>query len=184
MEADITFPNVFQGADIGESALENALPWDTIDSARYLPYNGFSHQLPALRIKSQERQIHDPDFRYLNEQIALAETLKKDTAISLNETKRRQEQDELDAKRLAIENERRTAKGQALLKTWREAEAANDEENSSVPEEFAEPSKKEKPEDEAFVTEAAQILLDTILPDAKIAKKESVSKPVATTKSP
>jgi carboxyl-terminal processing protease len=184
VEADITFPNVFQGADIGESALENALPWDTIDSARYLPYNGFSHQLPALRIKSQERQIHDPDFRYLNEQIALAETLKKDTAISLNETKRRQEQDELDAKRLAIENERRTAKGQALLKTWREAEAANDEENSSVPEEFAEPSKKEKPEDEAFVTEAAQILLDTILPDAKIAKKESVSKPVATTKSP
>ena len=175
VEADITFPNVFQGADIGESALENALPWDTIDSARYLPYNGFSHQLPALRIKSQERQIHDPDFRYLNEQIALAETLKKDTAISLNETKRRQEQDELDAKRLAIENERRTAKGQALLKTWREAEAANDEENSSVPEEFAEPSKKEKPEDEAFVTEAAQILLDTILPDAKIAKKELLS---------
>ena len=163
VEADITFPNVFQGADIGESALENALPWDTIDSARYLPYNGFSHQLPALRIKSQERQIHDPDFRYLNEQIALAETLKKDTAISLNETKRRQEQDELDAKRLAIENERR------------EAEAANDEENSSVPEEFAEPSKKEKPEDEAFVTEAAQILLDTILPDAKIAKKELLS---------
>ena len=105
----------------------------------------------------------------------MAETLKKDTAISLNETKRRQEQDELDAKRLAIENERRTAKGQALLKTWREAEAANDEENSSVPEEFAEPSKKEKPEDEAFVTEAAQILLDTILPDAKIAKKELLS---------
>ena len=175
VEADITFPNVFQGADIGESALENALPWDTIDSARYLPYNGFSHQLPALRIKSQERQIHDPDFRYLNEQIALAETLKKDTAISLNETKRRHEQDLLDAIRLAIENERRTAKGQALLKTWREAEAANDEENSSVPEEFAEPSKKEKPEDEAFVTEAAQILLDTILPDAKIAKKELLS---------
>ncbi|MBH1972325.1 tail-specific protease [Moraxellaceae bacterium AER2_44_116] len=182
VEADITFPNVFQGADIGESALENALPWDTIDSARYLPYNGFSHQLPALRIKSQQRQGNDPDFRYLNEQIALAETLKKDTAISLNEAKRRKEQDELDAKRLAIENERRTAKGQALLKTWREAEAANDEENAAVPEEFAEPSKKEKPEDEAFVTEAAQILLDTILPDAKIAKKETASKPVAAAK--
>jgi len=183
VEADINFPNVFQGSDIGESALENALTWDTIDSARYLPYSGFSHQLPALRIKSQQRQASDPDFRYLNEQIALAETLKKDTTISLNEAKRRKEQDELDAKRLAIENERRTAKGQALLKTWREAEAANDEENAAVPEEFAEPSKKEKPEDEAFVTEAAQILLDTILPDVKIAKKESVSKPVATTKS-
>jgi carboxyl-terminal processing protease len=181
VEADINFPNVFQGSDIGESALENALTWDTIDSARYLPYSGFSHQLPALRIKSQQRQANDPDFRYLNEQIALAETLKKDTTISLNEAKRRKEQDELDAKRLAIENERRTAKGQALLKTWREAEAANDEENAAVPEEFAEPNKKEKPEDEAFVTEAAQILLDTILPDAKIAK-ESINKPVPVAK--
>ena len=91
------------------------------------------------------------------------------TVISLNEAKRRKEQDELDAKRLAIENERRIAKGQTLLKTWREADAANDEEKA-ITEEFAEPNKKPKPEDEAFVTEAAQILLDAALPDVKIAK--------------
>ena len=169
VEADINFPNIFQGADVGESVLENALPWDTIDSARYLPFNGFSRQLAALRIKSQQRQANDPDFRYLNDQIALAETLKKVTVISLNEAKRRKEQDELDAKRLAIENERRIAKGQTLLKTWREADAANDEEKA-ITEEFAEPNKKPKPEDEAFVTEAAQILLDAALPDVKIAK--------------
>ena len=169
VEADINFPNIFQGADVGESVLENALPWDTIDSARYLPFNGFSRQLAALRIKSQQRQANDPDFCYLNDQIALAETLKKVTVISLNEAKRRKEQDELDAKRLAIENERRIAKGQTLLKTWREADAANDEEKA-ITEEFAEPNKKPKPEDEAFVTEAAQILLDAALPDVKIAK--------------
>jgi len=29
VEADVNFPNVFQGSDIGESALENALTWDT-----------------------------------------------------------------------------------------------------------------------------------------------------------
>lgn len=172
VEADINFPNIFQGADVGESSLENALPWDTIDSARYLPFNGFSRQLAALRIKSQQRQANDPDFRYLNDQIALAETLKKDTIVSLNEAKRRKEQDDLDAKRLAIENERRIAKGQTLLKTWREADAANDEEKA-ITEEFAEPNKKPKPEDEAFVTEAAQILLDAALPDVKIAKDNS-----------
>ncbi len=175
VEADVNFPNIFQGADVGESSLENALTWDTIGSARYLPFNGFSRQLAALRIKSQERQANDPDFRYLNEQIALAETLKKDTTISLNEAKRRKEQDDLDAKRLAIENERRTTKGQALLKTWREAEAASDEDKAAN-DEFAEPSKKEKPEDEAFVTEAAQILLDAVLPDAKIAKESASAK--------
>ncbi|PTQ87921.1 carboxy terminal-processing peptidase [Agitococcus lubricus] len=157
VEADVLFPNILQGTEIGESALEHALPWDTISPVRYMSYGSYQRQLPLLRVKSAQRQKEDPDFRYLNEQIALAESLKKDTRISLNEEKRRQEQDELDAKRLAIENERRKAKGQELLKSWREAEAANDEE---TPEDFSDPNKKEKPEDEAFVTEAAQILLD------------------------
>lgn len=180
VEADIDFPNIFQGADVGESSLENALPWDTIPPARYLPYNGFSRQLAALKLKSQQRQNTDPDFRYLNEQIKLAESLKRDTAVSLNEVKRRQEQDSLDARRLAIENERRTAKGQALLKTWREAEASSNSDESGANEEYADPSKKEKPEDEAFVRESAQILLDVTLPDAKLATEQN--KPSKTTK--
>jgi carboxyl-terminal processing protease len=62
----LTFLILFQGSDIGESALENALPWDTIPPARYLPYSGFSRQLPILKIKSQQRQANDPDFKYLS----------------------------------------------------------------------------------------------------------------------
>jgi len=123
-----------------------------------------------LKLKSQQRQAVNPDFQYLNAQIALAESLKKETTISLNEVKRKQEQDELDSKRLAIENERRAAKGQDLLKTWREAENANDEDKE---EELADSSKKEKPEDEAFVKEAAEILLDASLTETP---KESVAK--------
>ncbi|HNN28738.1 MAG TPA: carboxy terminal-processing peptidase, partial [Agitococcus sp.] len=170
VEADINFPNIFQGGDIGESSLENALPWDTISPARYLPYSGFSRQLPVLKLKSQQRQASNPDFQYLNAQINLAESLKKETAISLNEAKRKKEQEELDNKRLAIENERRAAKGQELLKTWREAEAANDEEKED---ELADSNKKEKPEDEAFVKEAAEVLLDATLTETP---KESVAK--------
>lgn len=170
VEADINFPNIFQGGDIGESSLENALPWDTISPARYLPYSGFSRQLPILKLKSQQRQAANPDFQYLNAQITLADSLRKETSISLNEAKRKKEQEELDNKRLAIENERRAAKGQELLKTWREAEAANDEEKED---ELADSNKKEKPEDEAFVKEAAEVLLDATLTEAP---KESVAK--------
>lgn len=170
VEADINFPNIYQSSDIGESALENALPWDTIPPARYLPYAGFSRQLPALKTKSQQRQTKDPDFQYLNAQIGLAESLKKETVISLNEKTRKAEQEDLDKKRLAIENTRRAAKGQELLKTWREVEAESDEDKE---EELADPSKKEKPEDEAFVKEAAEILIDafTVNPPKEVVAK-------------
>ncbi|HNH44495.1 MAG TPA: carboxy terminal-processing peptidase, partial [Agitococcus sp.] len=170
VEADIHFPNIFQGGDIGESYLENALPWDTISPARYLPYSGFSRQLPILKLKSQQRQTSNPDFKYLNAQITLAESIKKETTISLNEAKRKKEQEELDNKRLAIENERRAAKGQELLKTWREAEAANGDDKED---ELADNNKKEKPEDEAFVTEAAEVLLDATLTENP---KETIAK--------
>ncbi len=172
VDADINFPNVFASSDIGESSLENALAWDTIPPARYLPYSGFSRHLAELKEKSQQRQASDPDFQYLNAQIALAESLKKETVISLNEEKRKAEQEALDNKRLAIENTRRAAKGQELLKTWREAEDQNEDDQVD---ELADPSKKEKPEDEAFVKEAAEILLDASL-SANDAPIQSVAK--------
>ncbi|MCB1673498.1 MAG: carboxy terminal-processing peptidase, partial [Pseudomonadales bacterium] len=175
VDADINFPNIFSSSDIGESSLENALAWDTIPPARYLPYSGFSRHLAQLKEKSQRRQASDPDFQYLNAQIALAESLKKETVISLNEEKRKAEQEALDNKRLAIENTRRAAKGQELLKTWREAEDQNEEDQAD---ELADPSKKEKPEDEAFVKEAAEILLDASLsanevPVQSVAKRKA-----------
>jgi carboxyl-terminal processing protease len=157
--ADVNFPNIFDETDIGESALPNAMPWDTIPSARYFPYQDFSKRLPDLRKASEARQATDPDFRYLNESIALARELKKQKSISLNEAKRKQEKLELDEKRLAMENRRRTAKGQALLKNWREAEDKAEAEADEAPD----PS-KEKPEDEAYAMEAARVLIDSLSP--------------------
>ena len=158
VEADVNFPNIYDETDIGESALPNAMPWDTIPSARYFPYQDFSKRLPALRKSSEERQASDPDFRYLNDTIALARELKKQKTISLNEATRKQEKQELDEKRLAIENHRRAAKGQALLKTWREAE---DKADAEVDEAAADPGKT-KPEDEAFAMEAGRVLMDSV----------------------
>lgn len=156
--ADVSFPNIFDESEIGESSLPNAMPWDTIPSARYFPYQDFSKRLPALRKASELRQAADPDFRYLNETIALARELKKQKTISLSESKRKQEKLELDEKRLLMENRRRTAKGETLLKTWREAEDKSDAEAD----EFAADPNKEKPEDAAFAEEAGRILIDSL----------------------
>lgn len=164
VEPDISLPNIYDNKDIGESALENALPWDTIPPARYLPYESYARQLARLRTLSGQRQAIDPDFKYLNAQISLAESLKNDTTLSLNAKVRQQEQEELDRKRLAIENERRKEKGQEPLKTWREAEAANDADGNPDTEDLPDPNAKEKPEDEAYLREAGQILLDALVP--------------------
>lgn len=175
VEPDVFFPNVYDNKDIGESALENALPWDTIPPARFLPYSGFDKQISRLRVLSQQRQSADPDFKYLNAQIALADTLKKNSVISLNEKARQAEQKELDEKRLAIENARRQEKGQELLKTWREAEAANDADGNPDTVEAPDPGAKEKPEDEAYVREAGQVLLDAVLaPPLKVVRSTSL----------
>lgn len=155
--ADISFPNVFDESEVGESALENALPWDTVPSARYLPYQDFSKRLPALRKASEARQAADPDFIYLRETIALMRELKQAKSVSLNLKTRQTEKEALDARRLALENSRRTLKGQPLLSNWREAEQAQEEESDEAPD-----PAKEKPEDEAFLMEAGQILADSL----------------------
>ncbi|MFN3586496.1 MAG: carboxy terminal-processing peptidase [Moraxellaceae bacterium] len=160
--ADISFPNVFDESEVGESALENALPWDTVPSARYLPYQDFSKRLPALRKASETRQAADPDFIYLRESIALMRELKQAKSVSLNLKTRQTEKEALDARRLALENRRRVAKGQPPLANWREAEQAQEEESEEAPD-----PNKEKPEDEAFLIEAGQILADSRSPGAE-----------------
>ncbi|MDP2225885.1 MAG: carboxy terminal-processing peptidase [Moraxellaceae bacterium] len=159
VNADINFPNIFDESEVGESALSNALPWDTIPSARYLPYQDYSKRLPALRKASDARQAADPDFIYLKENIALAREMKKNRMLSLNEKARRAEKSALEERRLAMENRRRAAKGQALLANWDDSEQKAEEE-AEAPEEPG----KEKPEDEAFVLEAGRILIDSLDP--------------------
>ncbi len=159
VSADILFPNIFDESEIGESALPNAMPWDTIPSARYFPYQDFSKRLPELRKSSDTRQASDPDFRYMNETIALARELKQQKTISLNEEKRRQEKKGLDERRLAMENRRRAAKGETPLKNWAEAEEKAEAEAEEAPD-----PNKEKPEDSAFAMEAARILVDSMGP--------------------
>ncbi|MCD8521213.1 MAG: carboxy terminal-processing peptidase [Saccharospirillaceae bacterium] len=151
---DILFPSLFDKEKIGESALEEALPWDTIRAAEYSSNKGISATLPALRQRHQSRIEHNPDFRYLREQKALITELRQQTQVSLNEKVREQERKANDDKRLKLENERRKAKGLPLLTS------IDDEEETDN---AAEADKKDdnKPEEEdALLIEAGHILVD------------------------
>ncbi|MNG04955.1 carboxy-terminal protease [compost metagenome] len=80
--------------------------------------------------------------------------------VSLNETKRRAQQADIETKQLAMENTRRKAKGEELLKELK----TEDEDALPVEEE------KTKPEDDAYLTETGQILLDYLGLNAAVAK--------------
>jgi carboxyl-terminal processing protease len=113
---DIPFPSIYDQADYGESTEKHALSWDQIASARFLPEDHVSKYLPALRTKSQKRVTGNAEFRYLAEDIAHIKKEKAENSVSLQESQRKNEREQLEAQRLARVNERRKAKGLAPLK--------------------------------------------------------------------
>lgn len=73
-----------------------------------------------------------------------------ETRVSLNEHTRRARQAEVEAKQLKLENNRRQAKGEELLK-----ELQKEDEDALPPEDD-----KSTPEDDAYLAESGRILLD------------------------
>jgi len=108
---DIVLPSVAaESKDIGEAALENPMPWDTIPTAKYDKVNMVEPYLPELRKQSAQRIATEKDFAYLREDIELFRKQQNDKTISLNEKKRLQEKEESEAREKARDQERRARK--------------------------------------------------------------------------
>ena len=104
---DIVLPSVAnESKDIGESALENPLPCETIPSAKYDRFNLVEPYLPELRKRSAERVAADQEFAFVREDIELFKKQQADKTISLNEQQRLKEQEEAEARQKAREKER------------------------------------------------------------------------------
>ena len=112
---DISFPSLLQHDEIGESAYDNALDWDRIAPIRYRDYGAVSSILPILAKRHSERAMDNPDFQYILDQQVLAEDIRSEELVSLNEAERRAERAQQEADYLAIENARRLARGESLL---------------------------------------------------------------------
>ena len=104
---DIVLPSVLNySKDIGESALENPLQWDTIDSARFDKLNLVEPCLPDLLRQSSARVATNQEFNYIREDIDIFKKRQADKTISLNERERLQEKDADDARLKARDKER------------------------------------------------------------------------------
>ena len=132
---DIELPSIYDIDDIGESALNNSLPWDTISPAKHSIY--WSELLKApplkmLRAAQKKRLLVDPDLFYLNEELNLIKKRGSLKEVSLNEAERRLQLEEYDSSMLALENKRRAAKYQSEYDTIEEWQSAVEAKKESI----------------------------------------------------
>lgn len=153
---DISYPAEYNTKEIGESALPEAMPWDSIKPAINLGPDPFKPYLKTLEKRHAQRTKHNPDFVFSHERLALSKALMKDTVVSLNEEKRRAEQDKIDQQQLAMENKRRLAKGEKAM----QLKELKKEDEDLAAELEKEKENKQKPEKDAFLVETGHILLD------------------------
>lgn len=147
---DISYPAEVDTKEIGESALPEALPWDSIRAAISPDMNPFKPFLAELKAQHEMRTTENPDFVFTRDRLALTQELTHETTVSLNEAKRRSQQERIEKRQLALENALREAKGEEPL-----AKLEREDETTPLIEE-----KKLKPEDDAYLSETGRILLD------------------------
>ena len=162
---DIELVNIYDDATFGERAQKKALPWDTIKTAPYKPEGKFSaNTLATLNQQSKIRQQKNPQFVYLStlNDIRNMEDEKKPIPLDINS--RRAKMQLIEKRSLEAENKRLIATGERPYANWNTYQAAMDakfEERSQM----KESERPELPEDEAFINEAAYIMLSA---DAKV----------------
>ncbi len=151
----IGFPELIDADQSGESALDGALPWDTIAPADYTPYSDLAPYIGRLVERHLARSAGNIEFTILNERIARQRDLNRRVALSLNESRRRGEQAAARRFELTLENQRRTARGEPLLEALPEAPV----EPAPAVGAGAEPT----PEENLLIEEGSRVLADLIL---------------------
>ncbi|MFH0022998.1 carboxy terminal-processing peptidase [Pseudomonas fluorescens] len=159
---DIDYPSLIDTKEIGESALPEAMPWDTIRAAIKPAADPFKPYLAQLKSEHDTRTAKDAEFVFIRDKLALAQKLMEEKTVSLNEAERRAQHADIDAKQLTMENLRRKAKGEEPLK-----ELKKEDEDALA---AADPDKV-KPEDDAYLSETGRVLLDYLKLSNQVAKK-------------
>ncbi|MGH1374578.1 MAG: carboxy terminal-processing peptidase [Cellvibrionaceae bacterium] len=157
---DVSFPFLVDAEEVGESSYDTALPWDQIHPVPHEAYYNFKPVLNEITAKHEARKAEDPDFIYLDKQLSRLKENKSKKRISLNEEDRKKELVDTKANALALENERRSAKG---LEAFGDVEAWEKDRSDRVTEASENAASKElDTDDDALLAEAGYILIDTI----------------------
>ena len=104
-EPPVVFPSQIISDEIGESASENALPWDTIPQEEFPGRSIDSATLTLLAANHEQRESTDPSWRLLSGRIKAMQEKNEPESAPINLDLRREQQAERRAQRLAMTNE-------------------------------------------------------------------------------
>ncbi|MCV6624534.1 MAG: carboxy terminal-processing peptidase [Cellvibrionaceae bacterium] len=173
---DISFPNMVDLEEVGESAYDNALPWDTIHRARHGTYFDIDTYLAELTALHTKRTKADPDFVHLLEQLGEVEKARDRKYLSLNEAARRQEKKDREQLAFTLENKRRSGKGIepfATVEAYKKDKGLDKDEEEQAAEAAAkEPESRIDPDKDALLMESGYILADFIRLQTKTKSKQ------------
>jgi len=109
--ADIVLPSVWNDSkDVGESTLENYMPWDTIPSSTYDKLNMVQPELAELAKRSSARIATNKEFAYLNEDIERVRKQREDKTVSLSEKQQLNDRAQIISEHKSREQERASRK--------------------------------------------------------------------------
>ncbi len=150
---DIVFPTAIDIEDYGERSLDNALPWDKVEPAKYIKVSSPVKYYGKVRSLHKNRIKSDRAFKLLLEQLALVKKSIKKQTTSLKESKRKAERDQLLDMKHELVNELRVVQGLKPLPKRDKTQEID---------EFEEGDVEDKPHD-VLLQETARILYDLIV---------------------
>lgn len=147
---DIELPSIFDAAKVGESHSEGALPWDSVKPLPRLTYPAFTDALGELEKSHDQRVEQADDYAMILEQIDYQRKRFEEKTLPLNEEKLRKLREEEKKWQLDMQNRLRLSRNQSTLESFEDLENNQEKDQDS------------KPEDDIFVRESSEILLDLI----------------------
>jgi carboxyl-terminal processing protease len=112
---DLVLPDVLNySKDVGETALDNPLPWDTIQPANYEKLNLVQPFLAELKARSDERIATNRDFAYVKQDIEQFQKAQADQTVAINEREALKERERIFTQNKAREAERAARKADGV----------------------------------------------------------------------
>lgn len=148
---DINFPALLPYSEIGESALERALPWDQIQPAPHYRFSDIPAFIPQLQKSHEQRAQNSVEYKSLLERRDWANALRDRKTLPLNFSAREQMKVSDDKKLIDLANTLRAAKGEKPFKTITE-----------VDDDAQKRREAKNPQDDFLLMESASILSDWI----------------------
>lgn len=111
--SDIVLPSILNHREIGEDSLDNALEFDRIQRAAYIPFSTYGNEAVTRKLAeaSAARVQKDSEFQKVQSNIQRYLERKNRKTISLNEATLRQEEEELEREREEEEETLKKASG-------------------------------------------------------------------------